>query len=192
MKPQLVIGSANPDKVAELRELLVDHFDVVARPADAPETIEDEPTLLGNATKKAVEIAAFTGLPALGDDTGLFVEALDGRPGVYSARYAGEQATYDENVDKLLGELAGVTDRQAEFRTSVVIAYPDGRLVEALGVVTGTIGDERTGSAGFGYDPVFLPHEAAGRSFAQLTKAEKHAISHRARALEALRARLQG
>ncbi|MEZ5341797.1 MAG: non-canonical purine NTP pyrophosphatase [Acidimicrobiales bacterium] len=133
MKPTLVIASANPDKVAELRELLGDRFDVVARPDDAPDTIEDQPTLLGNATKKAVEIMQFTGLAALADDTGLFVDALDGRPGVFTARYAGENATYAENVAKLLHELDGVTNRRAEFRRvswsrtpMVVLSMPSG------------------------------------------------------------------
>ncbi|MEZ5343909.1 MAG: RdgB/HAM1 family non-canonical purine NTP pyrophosphatase [Acidimicrobiales bacterium] len=183
MKPTLVIASANPDKVAELRELLGDRFDVVARPDDAPDTIEDQPTLLGNATKKAVEIMQFTGLAALADDTGLFVDALDGRPGVFTARYAGENATYAENVAKLLHELDGVTNRRAEFRTCVVVAYPDGRVVDALGVVVGDIATAETGDGGFGYDPVFVPHESDGRSFAEMDASEKHQISHRSRAL---------
>ncbi len=186
MKAKLVIASANPDKVAELRELLVDHFDVVARPSDAPDTIEDQPTLLGNAAKKAQEIVALTGIAALADDTGLFVRALGDRPGVFTARYAGENATYGENVAKLLLELDGVEDRHAEFRTCVVVAYPDGSSVDAMGVVEGLISTEAVGDGGFGYDPVFCPIELDGRSFAQMTRSEKHAISHRARALQAL------
>ncbi len=190
MKSKLVIASANPDKVAELRDLLTDHFDVVARPSDVPDTIEDQPTLLGNATKKAREIVAATGVAALADDTGLFVSALDDRPGVFTARYAGEHATYAENVAKLLGELDGLNNRRAEFRTCAVIAYPDGNLVDAMGVVVGNIGTAEHGDSGFGYDPVFCPVEADGRSFAQMTKAEKNQISHRARALQALRDKL--
>ncbi len=186
MKSKLVIASANPDKVAELRDLLIAHFDVVARPSDAPDTIEDQPTLLGNATKKAREIAAATGMVALADDTGLFVRALDDRPGVFTARYAGESATYGENVAKLLRELDGVEDRHAEFRTCVVVAFPDGTMIDAMGVVEGDIAVAEIGDGGFGYDPVFCPVEADGRSFGQMTKAEKHAISHRARALRAL------
>ena len=186
MKAKLVIASANPDKVAELREMLIEHFDVVARPSDAPDTIEDQSTLLGNATKKAREIVAATGIAALADDTGLFVRALGDRPGVFTARYAGESATYGENVAKLLRELDGVEDRRAEFRTCVVVAYPDGTTIDAMGVVDGNIAAVEMGDGGFGYDPVFCPTEDDGRSFGQMTKAEKHAISHRARALRAL------
>lgn len=186
-KPRLVIASANPDKVKDLIELLGDRYEVVPRPADAPETIEDADTLEGNAIKKAAEIAAFTGADAIADDTGLFVEALGGRPGVYSARYAGENATYEENVAKLLGELDGVEDRRAEFRSVVALIRPDGSGVTGEGSVTGRIIDRGRGTNGFGYDPVFEPDEGDGLTFAEMTSAEKHELSHRGRAMISLR-----
>ncbi len=186
-KPRLVIASANPDKVADLVALLGDRYDVVPRPADAPETVEDAGTLEGNAIKKATEIALFAGSDALADDTGLFVEALDGRPGVYSARYAGDDATYQENVAKLLGELEGVEDRRAEFRSVVALIRPDGTGVTGEGSVAGRIIDVARGSNGFGYDPVFEPDEGEGRTFAEMTGTDKNEISHRGRAMISLR-----
>lgn len=181
---RLVLASANPDKVAELIELLGDRFEVQPRPTDAPETDEDQPTLVGNARKKATEIAVACNAPALSDDTGLFVAALDGRPGVRTARYAGEDASYDDNVDKLLDELADASDRRAEFRTCVAIVWPDGSELIAEGGVDGLITTERQGTGGFGYDPVFAPIEDDGqRTFAQMGPAEKGALSHRGRAL---------
>ncbi len=186
-KPTLVIASANPDKVKDLVELLGDRYEVLPRPADAPETVEDADTLEGNAIKKAMEIAAFTNAAAIADDTGLFVEALDGRPGVYSARYAGENASYQENVAKLLAELGGVEDRRAEFRTVVALIRPDGSGVTGEGSVTGRIIEAGRGSNGFGYDPVFVPDEGEGRTFAEMTSDEKHELSHRGRAMISLR-----
>ena len=190
-RPTLVVASANPDKVAELVDLLGDRYDVRPRPADAPETIEDQDSLEGNAVKKAIEIAEFTGFSALADDTGLFVEALDGRPGVYSARYAGENASYDDNVDKLLAELEGAEaverdDRRAEFRTAVALINPDGTGAVGEGSIAGAIVAERRGASGFGYDPVFEPDEGEGRTFAEMSPDEKAELSHRARALHAL------
>ncbi len=195
-RPKLVVASANPDKVKELVALLGQRYEVIARPDDAPETIEDQDSLEGNAIKKAIEIAEFTGCSALADDTGLFVEALDGRPGVYSARYAGEDASYDDNVTKLLGELeaAGavdVEDRRAEFRTVVALINPDGTGVTGEGSIQGTIVAERRGDGGFGYDPVFQPDEGEGRTFAQMPTDDKHELSHRGRALVALEQGLQ-
>ena len=187
-RPTLVVASANANKVSELVALLGDRFEVLARPVDAPETVEDQDTLEGNAIKKAAEIAAFTGKAALADDTGLFVESLGGRPGVYSARYAGENATYQDNVAKLLSELAGSqdTDWLAEFRTVVALILPDGTGVTGEGSIGGVIVSEPRGQNGFGYDPVFLPHEGEGRTFAEMTSEEKRELSHRARALASL------
>jgi len=184
----VTLASANPDKVAELQELLGDRFDVAPRPADLPDTVEDEDTLEGNAIKKASEVAAATGGWALADDTGLFVDALDGRPGVYTARYAGEDATYDDNVGKLLSELDGVEpdDRTASFRTVVALINADGTGLTAEGVVEGYISGTRRGARGFGYDPVFEPFEGGGRTFAEMSIEEKHELSHRGRALAAL------
>ncbi len=188
----VVLASANQHKVDELIELIGDRFDVVARPSDAPETIEDEDSLEGNAIKKASEIAAFTGTTALADDTGLFVEALGGRPGVYSARYAGENASYGDNVAKLLSELAEVgaverDDRRAEFRTVIAMMHPDGTGLTAEGSVLGVIVAQGRGGNGFGYDPVFEPLEGEGRTFAEMTDEGKQEISHRSRAMASLR-----
>lgn len=184
----IVLASANPDKVAELGELLGDRFEVLPRPVGLADTIEDQETLEENAIKKAVEVADATGQWALADDTGLFVDALDGRPGVYTARFAGPDATYDENVDKLLTSLAGVDpdDRTATFRTAIALIGPDGSGLTAEGAVAGYISGQRMGSRGFGYDPVFEPAEGDGRTFSEMSREEKHELSHRARALAAL------
>lgn len=185
-RPRLVVASANPDKVAEMVQLLGDRYEVIARPADAPDTIEDADSLEGNAIKKAAEIAEFTQTDALADDTGLFVDALDGRPGVYSARYAGEDASYADNVAKLLGELDGAEDRRAEFRTVVALIRPDGTGITGEGTVVGRIAEAPRGDRGFGYDPVFEPEEAEGRTFAEMSIDEKHELSHRGRAMVSL------
>lgn len=192
-RPKLVVASANPDKVADLVELLGERFEVLSRPPEAPETIEDQDTLEGNSVKKAREIAEFTGSAALADDTGLFVNALDGRPGVFSARYAGEDASYQDNVDKLLGELDGVEDDQrlAEFRTVVALILPDGSGVTGEGSVAGVIVRQPVGERGFGYDPVFAPDEGEGLTFAQMTREQKQEISHRGRAFRSLEMALE-
>ncbi len=187
--PKLVLATSNPDKVVELRDLLGDRYVIEGRPAELAETIEDGETLEANALKKAREVVDHVDALAMADDTGLFVAALGGRPGVRTGRYAGEDATYDQNVDKLLVELAGESGPQgrgAEFRTVIAALWPDGRQVVVEGVVEGWITTERRGSAGFGYDPVFVPHEGDGRSFAEMSSAEKNQFSHRARAIEAL------
>jgi XTP/dITP diphosphohydrolase len=135
-----------------------------------------------------VALAEATGLPALSDDTGLEVDALDGRPGVRSARYAGEDGDAVANVAKLLGELAAVPEeaRTARFRTVVMVRWPDGREVAAEGVVEGVIAPAPRGGGGFGYDPVFLADEGGGLSFAEMDADVKDAISHRGRALRAV------
>ncbi|MFM7063654.1 MAG: RdgB/HAM1 family non-canonical purine NTP pyrophosphatase [Actinomycetes bacterium] len=196
---RIVLASANPKKVAEIREILADAFgdavELVPRPDEVPEVVEDAPDFVGNARLKAVALCAATGLAALADDSGLEVDALGGEPGVRSARYAGEDATDAENVDLLLAELLrqGATDRDeraARFRCVLVLRYPDGREVVAKGHVEGWISGARHGANGFGYDPVFVPSEGTGRTFAQMSTEKKHAISHRGRALAALVAKL--
>lgn len=188
----LVCASANPDKVREIAEILGEcGVTLIARPDSVPDVVEDSDTLEGNARLKAVAIADATGLPAVADDTGLEVDALDGAPGVRSARYAGEGATYGDNVDLLLRELAARDvldpgDRTARFRTVIVLRWPDGGELVVEGVCEGRITAERRGEGGFGYDPVFAPIDSDGRTFAQLLPTEKHAISHRGRALRAL------
>jgi XTP/dITP diphosphohydrolase len=154
--------------------------------------VEDADTYLGNARLKAVAIAGAAGAPAVADDSGLEVDALGGAPGVHSARFAGERATYADNVDRLLHDLAGVEAerRTARFRCVIVVRWPDGRELDVEGGVEGRIAPERRGPGGFGYDPVFIPDEGDGRTFGEMTPDEKHRLSHRGRALRALAAAL--
>jgi XTP/dITP diphosphohydrolase len=188
---KLVVATANSDKAAEIRAVLLDaglDVELVSRPDDVPEVDETGTTLEDNARLKAVALCEATGLPAVADDTGLEVDALDGAPGVYSARYAGEDATYADNVAKLLGALAGVEAgaRTARFSTVALAHWPDGREVAAFGEVAGTIATEARGGAGFGYDPLFVPDEGDGRTFAEMSADEKHRVSHRGRAFRTL------
>ncbi len=187
----LVAATANPDKLAEIREILGGGgVELLPRPVDVPEVEETGDTLVENARLKAVAISDATGRPAVADDTGLEVEALGGAPGVYSARYAGESATYADNVHKMLAALEALPDRggarRAQFRSVAMVRFPDGREVWREGVVEGSIADDARGSSGFGYDPVFVPDGAGGRTFAQMSPGEKHAVSHRGRAFRAL------
>ena len=185
---RLVLATANPDKAREIAALLPGWVELVPRPADVGEVEETADTLEGNARLKAAAVAVVAGEPAVADDTGLEVDALGGRPGVYAARYAGENATYADNVAKLLAELEGVPAamRTARFRTVALICYPDGREVAAVGSVDGTITESPRGTSGFGYDPVFAPAGGGGRTYAEMTAAEKSGASHRGRAFRAL------
>ncbi|MEA2717277.1 MAG: XTP/dITP diphosphohydrolase [Actinomycetota bacterium] len=186
---RLVMATANPDKAREIAGLLPD-VELVPRPPAVGEVDETEDTLEGNARLKARAVASVAGEPAVADDTGLEVDALGGRPGVLAARFAGEAATYADNVALLLAELSGWSspgDRRARFRTVALVAWPDGREVVAHGVVEGHIALEARGGGGFGYDPVFVPDGGDGRTFAEMTAEEKAAVSHRARAFGALR-----
>jgi XTP/dITP diphosphohydrolase len=189
---RIVLASANPDKAHEIRAIIGDAVVLEPRPAHVPDVVEDGATLVDNARLKAVALCAATGLPALADDTGLEVDALGGAPGVWAARYAGEHASYRDNVAKLLRELDGVgdTQRTARFRTVAMVRFPDGSELIGDGVVEGRIARDLRGENGFGYDPVFVPIEGDGRSFAEMNSDEKHAISHRGRALRALAAQL--
>lgn len=186
---RFVLATANPDKAAEIRAIL-EGIDLVPRPEDVPEVEETGETLESNAGLKAVALMRATGLPAIADDTGLEVVALGGAPGVYSARFSGPDATYESNVAKLLAELGSQSDRRARFRTVAAAVFLDGEALYAEGVVDGVIAEKRRGDRGFGYDPVFIPAEGDGRTFAEMTAEEKHAISHRGRAFRALRDRL--
>jgi XTP/dITP diphosphohydrolase len=189
---RLVLASANPDKVKEIVAVLSASLPVelLPRPADVPDVVEDADTLLGNARLKARALVAATGAAAVADDTGLEVDALGGAPGVYSARYAGEDVTYADNVAKLLRELAALGDgggeRRARFMTVALAAFPDGSEVWAEGVLPGTIATAERGTNGFGYDPVFVPEGGDGRTFAEMQPEEKDAVSHRGRAFRAL------
>jgi XTP/dITP diphosphohydrolase len=191
----MVLATANPDKAAEIVALVTetvgDKVELVARPAWVGEVEETGATLEDNARIKALALVEATGLPAVADDTGLEVDALGGAPGVFSSRYSGEHASYDDNVTKLLRELAAVgastpEARRARFRTVAMVCFPGGREVAAHGVVEGVIAPDRRGDAGFGYDPVFVPDGGDGRTFAEMSGAEKNARSHRARAFRAL------
>jgi XTP/dITP diphosphohydrolase len=185
---QLVCSSANPDKVAEIAAIVGDVFDLLPRPAAVPEVVEDADSLEGNARLKAVALAQATGFPAVADDTGLEVDALGGRPGVYAGRFAGERASYADNRAKLLAELSGVPPerRTARFRTVAVVRWPDGREVLAEGTCEGRIAEQERGARGFGYDPLFVPDGCDGRTFAEMSEDEKHALSHRGRAFRTL------
>ena len=185
-RPKLVCASANPDKVAEIAFILRDAVVLLPRPDDVPDVVEDADTLVGNARLKAEAIRDATGLASVADDTGFEVDALGGAPGVYAARYAGEGCTYADNRAKLLGELGDATDRRARFRTSVLVAHPDGTELAVDGVCEGHVIHEERGDGGFGYDSIFVPDDGDGRTFAEMTDAEKHAISHRGRAFRNL------
>ena len=156
-----------------------------------PDVEETGDTLVDNARLKAIALMEATGMAAVSDDTGLEVDALGGAPGVYSARFSGEHATYADNVAKLLSELDRVGAmspelRHATFRSVALVAYPDGQEVWAEGAVSGVITRRPVGEEGFGYDPVFAPDGFDGRTFAQMGPEEKHGISHRGRAFRAL------
>ncbi len=187
----LVLATANPHKAEEIAEILgsVAGLTLRPRPDGVAEVEETGTSLLENARLKARSLCRATGLPAVADDTGLMVDALDGAPGVFSARYAGESATYADNVAKLLTELAaagGGGDRRARFSTVALVALPDGTEQWAEGTVAGAIAAEPRGDQGFGYDPVFVPDGAHGRTFAEMSIEEKDACSHRGRAFRAL------
>jgi XTP/dITP diphosphohydrolase len=180
---KVVIASQNPDKIAEMDDLLSSLGFEIVRGLVWAEVEETEPTLEGNALLKAHAVARATGHIAIADDTGLEVEALGGAPGVMTARYAGENATYDENVSALLMALDGEANRAAQFRTAVAMVGPNLDDLTVSGHVDGRIALERRGLSGFGYDPIF---EVDGQTFAEMDGDEKHKISHRGLALRAL------
>jgi XTP/dITP diphosphohydrolase len=192
MTLRCVLSTANADKAIEIEAIFAERGDVelLPRPVEVGEVEETGSTLLDNARLKAIALTEATGEIAIADDTGLEVETLDGAPGVYSARYAGENATYQDNCTKLLADLGDTADRRASFTTVAYTTFPDGTEVFAEGEVTGTITTEARGEGGFGYDPLFVPDEGDGRTFAEMSLAEKHAVSHRGRAFRALADRL--
>ena len=185
---RVACASANPHKVAEIVDLMGGVVDLVPRPSDLAEVVEDADTLEGNARLKAIAVCIATELPALADDTGLEVDALHGAPGVITARFAGVGATDAQNRQKMLVELDGkdTTQRTARFRTVALLRFPDGREVVAHGVCEGVIAMKEVGDRGFGYDALFIPADGDGRTFAQMTIEEKHDLSHRGRAFRAL------
>ena len=188
MRPEkLVVATANPDKLTEISFVLNGIVELEPRPVEMPEVIEDGLDLESNARLKAKAVCEFTKKPAISDDTGLEVDALGGAPGVHSARFAGEDATYLKNVEKILEELSGIPAhlRTARFVTVAMVYYPDGKEISSRGIVEGHILEVPLGAGGFGYDPVFVPVEGDGRTFAEMGD-EKHNFSHRARAFRYL------
>ena len=183
---KLVIATRNAHKLEEIRAIfdfsnleVLSAFDF----PEIPDVVEDGDTLEANAIKKAVEIADATGCWAMADDSGLEVDALDGAPGVYSARFAGEECSYPANNEKLLRELSGKEDRAARFRTVIALSDPEGNVQTVEGECPGSIIEELRGTNGFGYDPLFVP-DGCTETFAELSSKVKNRISHRARALK--------
>ena len=189
----VVAATANAHKLDEMRAVFGDRIELLARPDDLPEVVEDADTFVGNARLKAAAVAAHTGHVALADDSGLEVDALDGEPGVHSAYYGGGDHDDAANRARLLRELASTDDgdRAARFRTVMVLRWPDGAEVVAEGACEGRIGREERGTEGFGYDSLFIPDDGDGRTFGEHTPEEKNARSHRSRACRALLELLQ-
>lgn len=186
MKKKLVFATNNAHKLEEIAAILGEKIELLSLKdiectADIPETAD---TLEGNATQKAEYIYQQYGLDCFADDTGLEVEALDGAPGVFSARYAGEGHNSEDNMQKLLQNLQGVTNRKAQFRTVICLIW-DGKKYLFEGICKGEIIEEKRGNAGFGYDPIFVP-EGYDQTFAELGNDIKNSISHRAKAVELL------
>lgn len=188
-KIPLVIATRNPGKTAEIRDLLAG-FPVEIKNLDdfgpLPVVEEDGKTFDDNAYKKASVTAKILGIPALADDSGLAVEALDGAPGVLSARYAGEHATDDQRCAKLLKEITGKANRRAAFECVISIAVPSGPALTFEGRCEGLIAERPAGQNGFGYDPIFF-YPPLKKTFAQLTREEKSRVSHRGRALSEMK-----
>ncbi len=188
---ELVLATANQDKVREITDILGPSVRLIPRPAAVGDVEETGDTLVENARLKAQALLDATGLAAVADDTGLEVDALGGAPGVRSSRYAGEGVSYQDNVDKLLDAMSSTEGlRTARFRTVALIAWPGGQETIAEGVVEGFIATEARGSNGFGYDPLFVPIEGDGRTFAEMDSQEKHLVSHRGRAFRLLSEKL--
>ena len=185
----LVLATSNPGKTAEIREMLTGFPITIKNLEDfgpIPAVEEDGDTFDDNAYKKASFVSRVLGLPALADDSGLVVEALGGAPGVYSARYAGQNATDDQRCTKLLNEMRGKTNRKAAFECVISIAVPPGLALTYEARCEGLIAEEPAGENGFGYDPIFY-YPPLQKTFAQLTRHEKGRVSHRGKALQELR-----
>ena len=188
----LIIASNNKHKIYEIKKILGSRFENILSLKEAGidhETVEDGKTFIENARKKSSEISKISGLPTLADDSGICVDALGGAPGIYSARFAGVHGDDEKNNDLLLQKLSGVSDRRAHYTAAMVLTFPDGREIAVEGYMYGTIINERRGSRGFGYDPLFVP-DGEIRTVAEMTDEEKNAISHRANALKLVLERL--
>lgn len=183
---KLLLATRNKDKVIEIKEILKDLDLMIVSASEfqnMPEVMEDKDTIKGNAIKKAAESAKYSNLLSIADDTGLFVEALEGKPGVYSARYAGDNCTYKDNRMKMLRKMKGKENRNAEFRTVCALVSPEGLIATTEGIVKGKITGEEYGENGFGYDAIFRANET-GKTFGEMTQSEKELISHRSRAFK--------
>ncbi len=193
---RILLATRNEGKIREIKDLVRDlpvEFLSLEDVGPVPDVVEDGVTFEENARKKACEIARSTAMPTLADDSGLCVDALDGRPGVYSARYVSERASDEERCAAILAEMADISDdsRSARFVCVLVLAWPDGQETVFRGQCEGRITRELRGTEGFGYDPIFF-HEESGRTFAQMDRDSKNAVSHRGRALRQLADYLRG
>jgi XTP/dITP diphosphohydrolase len=191
---KLVIATQNRNKFMEMKDSLAGLGWEILPAFDfpgAPDVLEDGQTLEENSLKKARAISEFTGMPSLADDTGLFVDALGGQPGIYAARFAGKNSTYEDKVRKLLLLLQDTPDelRQATFKTVITLYYPNVPFDQVSGEIKGTITREPRGKKGFGYDPVFLPI-GFSKVFAEMSMEEKNQISHRGIAVQRVRSLL--
>ncbi len=188
IRTKLLLATKNQGKVKEFQHFFAElGWEVEAVPQGAPDVVEDRDTFAGNAIKKAEEIAKHYNMPALADDSGLEVDALGGRPGVYSARFAGEDASDEQNNQKLLAELSNVGEesRGARFISSIALARPGRETLVSFGTVEGSILFAERGTEGFGYDPLFLLADR-NRTLAEISLAEKNSLSHRANALRSM------
>lgn len=185
---RVVVATANPHKIDEMRAVFGASIELLPRPSDIAEIVEDADTFVGNARLKATAIAEASGQVALADDSGLEVDVLHGAPGVESAYYGGGDHDDAANRARLLRELEGIatSKRSARFRTVMVLRWPDGREIVAEGACEGSIARDARGSEGFGYDSLFVPLEGDGRTFGEYSASEKNAISHRSRACKSL------
>lgn len=184
-----IAATKNKGKIKEMQSILEKLGIEIISQEEAEiniDIVETGTTFEENALIKARAVAMLTDEAVIADDSGLCVECLDGRPGIYSARYAGEEATDDENIKKLLEEMDGEENRSAKFVCSIAMIYPDGTELTSSGEVLGSITTEKRGTNGFGYDPVFVPEELGGKTFAESADEDKNEISHRKRALHAL------
>ncbi len=191
---RVIAATKNKGKIREISEILGELGIEVISQGDAGidvEVLETGMTFLENARIKAQAVALLCDDAVLADDSGLCVDALGGAPGIYSARYAGEDATDSDKIKKLLGELDGEVNREAHFETAVSFILPDGRELSASGTVPGRITTEPSGEGGFGYDPIFFSDEL-GKTFGDATDEEKNSVSHRSRAIKALFEILKG
>jgi len=182
--PRLIFATGNQHKVNEIKSITPDGLEIVSLKdlgytAEVPET---QDTIEGNSLQKAEFISKIFGLPCFSEDTGLIIDALNGEPGVYSARYAGAGCTFDDNIDKVLQKMQGVKNRAASFKT-VITYYHSGKYVQFEGITRGVITEERIGNSGFGYDPIFKP-EGSKRTYGEMTLEEKNGFSHRRKSFE--------